>query len=653
MSVEKEEQIDSASDPANSFWWVLIRLVCILFVLFQIYTAGFGQYPNMIQRSIHAAFSLVLCFLMLPTFKSKHRGLRPSVINIFLALISTVLCIYIIFNYDRLMESLGVEAQPHEVVMGGVLILIVLEAARRATGWSLPIIATTSMGYSLLGGHIPGYWGHPGFSFQYVVEYLYLGAEGIWGILTGISATLVAAYIIFGAILLTTGGAASFMKIALLAGGRSYGGAAKVATVASGLFGMLSGSAIANVATTGNFTIPMMKRLGYKDHFAGGVEATASSGGQITPPIMGAGAFIMSELIGEPYLKIALSATLPALLFYTCVWVSIDLEARKANLKRVPPEEIPKAKDVFNWRTSGPVGLTIVVLLASLFMGHTPSKAAFLAIVTNVFLFLFINTMSKAAFLERCRVLWTGIEKAGRGMVTVVSLLICAQITIAMISLSGVGIKLSEMIIGASSGNVFLALILAASVCLILGMGIPTTAAYVLAASVVGPALQMMGIVPLSAHMFIFYCALLSGLTPPVCTAVFAAATIANARWDKVAGVAIRLAAMKYIIPFFFIYRPSILLMGHWGNIIETIIVSWMSATLLAVGTVGFYRTPINPIVRIFLLGAALVLIVPGFVFDLIGVVFMGGLVIWQRAQLSRSGSILSAKNHKNQGNPD
>ncbi len=573
---------------------------------------------------------------MLPARKGKPTGERPSVINIALAAASAVLCIYIVINYDRLMESLGVEAKPYEVVMGGVFILIVLEAARRATGWFLPVIAAASTGYALLGGYIPGYWGHPGFSVQYVVEYLYLCAEGIWGILTGISATLVAAYVIFGSILLTTGGAASFMQIALLVGGRSYGGAAKVATVASGLFGMLSGSAIANVATTGNFTIPMMKRLGYTDHFAGGVEATASSGGQITPPIMGAGAFIMSELIGQPYLKIAFSAVLPALLFYTCVWVSIDLEARKADLKRVPPEEIPKARDVFNWRTSGPVSLTIIVLLTSLFMGHTPTKAAFLAIVVNVFLFMIVNTPTKAAFIERCRVLWAGVEQAGRGMVTVVSLLVCAQITIAMISLSGVGIKLSEMIIGASSGNLFLALVLAASVSLILGMGIPTTAAYVLAASVVGPALQMMDVAPLCAHMFIFYCALLSGLTPPVCTAVFAAATIADTRWGKVAAVAIRLAVMKYIIPFFFIYRPSILLMGRWFNVLETAVVSWMSATLLAVGTVGFYRSPIHPFVRVVLLGAALTLIIPGLKYDLIGVLFMGGLIIWQQTQKKR-----------------
>jgi TRAP transporter 4TM/12TM fusion protein len=636
MGTEHEGQADSASKQTNSFWHWTISLVCILFVLFQIYTAGFGQYPNMIQRSIHAAFSLVLCFLILPAFKGKPVRSLARGLNTFMALISVVLCLYIVFNYDRLMESLGIEAQPYEVVMGAMVILLILEAARRATGWFLPLIALFSMGYSLLGAYIPGYWGHPGFSFQYVIEYLYLGAEGVWGILTGISATLVAAYIIFGAILLTTGGAASFMKIALLAGGRSYGGAAKVATVASGLFGMLSGSAIANVATTGNFTIPMMKRLGYKEHFAGGVEATASSGGQITPPIMGAGAFIMSELISQPYLKIALAATLPAILFYTCVWVSIDLEARKVDLKRVPHEEIPPPRAVFNWPTSGPLFLTIIVLLTSLFMGHTPTKAAFLAIVTNVFLFLFVNTLNKQAFLDRCKVLLAGVEQAGRGMVTVVSLLVCAQITIAMISLSGMGIKLSELIIGASSGNVLLALILAASVSLILGMGIPTTAAYVLAASVVGPALQMMGVAPLLAHMFIFYCALLSGLTPPVCTAVFAAATIANTKWSKVAVVAIRLAAMKYIIPFFFIYRPSILLVGRWYNIVETVIVSWMSATLLAVGTVGFYRNPIHPVIRVVLLAAALTLIAPSLVSDLIGVVFMSGLVIWQRLKTKR-----------------
>ena len=633
MAEGKAAEESSVEMEKRSVWRWIIGLLCIGFTLFQIYTAGFGQFPNLIQRSIHAGFALALCFLTLPALKGRPDRGGPGPVNVVLAVLSAALCLYIVVSYNRLMEGIGLEARTYELYLGGATILLVLEAARRATGNILPAIASAGIVYALLGQSIPGNWGHAGFGLSYVIEYLYLSPEGVWGVLTGISATLVAAYIIFGSILLITGGAESFMKMALLVGGRSYGGAAKVATVASGLFGMLSGSAIANVATTGNFTIPMMKRLGYSSKFAGGVEATASSGGQITPPIMGAGAFIMSELISEPYLKIALAATLPAFLFYTCVWVSIDLEARKVKLMRVPPEEIPRAKQVFNWTTSGPIFITILVLLASLLVGHTPTKAAFFAIVVNVLIFLVNRPFTWEALRDRSRVLLAGVEQAGRGMVTVVTLLVCAQITISMISLTGLGIKLSELIIGASGGNLLLALILAAVVSLVLGMGIPTTAAYVLAASVVGPALQMLEVNPLSTHMFIFYCAILSGLTPPVCTACFAAATIAETHWLKVALVSIRLAIMKYIIPFFFIFRPSILMMGSWYRIVETIVVTYISAHLLAVGTVGFYRRRISWPVRVLLLGSALILILPGLATDLIGIVFMVGLIVWQRVK--------------------
>jgi len=635
MNTENDIVIDS--DRIESFWNGVVSIICILFTVFQIYTAGFGQFPSMIQRSVHSAFSLILCFLILPTFKGKSSKGRPSIPNIILAIVSACLCLYIVFNYDRLMETIGVEARSYEVVMGGVLVLLVLEAARRATGIILPILASATIAYALLGGYIQGDWGHPGFSFQYVMEYLYLGPEGLWGVLTGISATLVAAFIIFGAILLTTGGADSFMKIALLLGGRSYGGAAKVATVASGLFGMLSGAAIANVATTGNFTIPMMKRLGYRKEFAGAVEATASSGGQITPPIMGAGAFIMSELISEPYLKIALSATVPAFLFYSCVWLSIDLEARKIKLKRVPREEIPTVRSVLNFHSSGALFLTIGVVLVSMLMGHTPTKAAFFGIMTNLALYVFAGFTCKEDIFDRFKVLLAGVELAGKGMVTVVTLLICAQIVISMISLTGLGIKLSELIIGASANNLFLALILSAVVCIVMGMGIPTTAAYVLAASVVGPALHMMGIDLLPAHMFIFYCAILSGLTPPVCTAVFAAATIAKANWLKVAGISIRLAIMKYVVPFFFIYRPSILFTGHWYNITQTIIVTWMSAYLFAIGSVGYYRSPINVVLRVVIILVALMLIIPSSETDLIGIFFFAGLLFFYRIKSRRA----------------
>ncbi len=627
---------ERSTEPARAplaavLWRWIIGGVSVVFVLFQIYTAGFGQYPNLIQRSIHAGFGLVLSFLILPGFRRSGRRRNPGFWDVTLSVIAGGLCFYIPPNYDRLMESIGLEAAQYELVMGAALILLVMESARRATGPMLPLIALTGIAYALLGGMIPGSWGHPGFSFQYVIEFLYLGPEGLWGTLTGISATLVAVFIIFGAILLTTGGAESFMKMALVVGGRSHGGAAKVATVASALFGMLSGSAIANVATTGNFTIPMMKRLGYRSSFAGAVEATASSGGQITPPIMGAGAFIMSELISRPYLEIALAACLPALAFYACVWLSIDLEARKENLQRVPPEDIPPLREVLNWKTSGAVGITIAVLLASLFMGHTPTKAAFLAIMINVIIFTFFQPLRRGDLVKRLKELLMGVERAGRGMVTVVSLLVCAQITIAMISLTGFGIKLSDALIGVSGDHIWLALILAAAVSLILGMGIPTTAAYVLAASVVGPALQAMGVNPLSAHMFMFYCALLSALTPPVCTAIFTAASIANAPWLRVAGTSIRLAIMKFIIPFFFIYRPSILLMGKWPAVAETIVMTWLSALMFAVGSVGYYRRPISWAPRILILAVGGLLIIPGVYADFIGLAAFTALVAWQR----------------------
>ena len=631
MNLSDNSSVQRIRPFSDRLWVWFIGILSVAFVIFQIYTAGFGQYPNLIQRSIHTAFGLMLSFLVLPGFRKSDRAGRPRIWDVTMMLMAAALCFYIAGNYDRLMESIGLEAKKYEVVMGATLILLVMESARRATGPILPLIALTGIGYALFGGFIPGSWGHAGFSLQYVIEFLYLGPEGLWGTLTGISATLVAAFIIFGAILLTTGGAESFMKMALVVGGRSHGGAAKVATVASALFGMLSGSAIANVATTGNFTIPMMKRLGYRSTFAGAVEATASSGGQITPPIMGAGAFIMSELISIPYLQIALAACLPAFVFYACVWLSIDLEARKVNLKRVPPEEIPPLRSVLNWQTSGAVGITIAVLLISLFMGHTPTKAAFLAIMVNVILFTFFQRLTKKDLAGRLRSLLIGVERAGRGMVTVVSLLVCAQITIAMISLTGFGIKLSDALISASGEHVWLALILAAMVSIILGMGIPTTAAYVLAASVVGPALQAMGVHPLSAHMFMFYCALLSALTPPVCTAIFTAASIANASWLKMAGTSMRLAIMKFIIPFFFIYRPSILLLGKPYVILETLIITWLSALMFAVGSVGYYRSNISVIPRIFILLVGAVLIIPGLFSDLIGLSAFVILLFWQK----------------------
>ncbi len=631
---EKKEKPEEKAHRGFFSW--IVWAILVGFSSFQLYTAGYERLPDMIQRSVHVCFGLVLTFLLVPTFKRRGPKGRPSLVSIIFAALSLLGCAYIVIEYPRLIEGIGIAGTPFELVLGGVLTLLVLETGRRNTGPFLPLLALATIAYGLWGQYLPGKWAHPGFSYAFIIEYLYLGPEGIWGIVTGISATLVAAFVIFGAVILSTGAGDSFMQYSMLFAGRSYGGAAKVATVSSGMFGMISGSAIANVATTGHFTIPMMKKLGYRPAFAGAVEAVASSGGQITPPIMGAGAFIMAELINLPYLRIALAAALPAFLFYLSIWFAIDFEARKQNIQPLPKEMIPPWRKVLTVKNTGPLLLTLGVLLYFLFRGYTPTKAAFYSLAINFILFMVLNDLRWHAIIKRLRAMLHSLEEAGRSMLTVASLIACAQVVISMISLTGLGIKLSEFIIGASAGSLFLALILAGGVALILGMGIPTTAAYLLAASVVGPALSMLGLDPLPAHMFIFYFAIISALTPPVCTAAYTAAGIAGANWLTIAMIAIRMAIMIYVVPFFFIYRPSILFIGSKAHIIETVVVCSLCAVLFSAGTVGYFRRPLNNIFRVLLVIVGLILIIPGVWSDLLGVLTVAAVYLWHKVLSQR-----------------
>jgi TRAP transporter 4TM/12TM fusion protein len=361
----------------------------------------------------------------------------------------------------------------------------------------------------------------------YILETIYLSTSGIWGIVTGVSATVVAGFLIFGSILYYTGGGEIFVDLAKGVAGRSYGGPAKVSCISSALFGTISGSAVANVVVDGVFNIPLMKRLGYRPEFAAAVEATASTGGQIMPPVMGAGAFIMAELIGISYLTIALAAVIPALLYYLGVTASVHFEAKKSNLERIPKDLIPAMRKVLP--RSAPLFIPIAVLIYFLVQGYDPTTAVFWSILWE----------SPAAryhsppLLEKGKNMLAALGAAGKSIVLVAALCACAQIVIGMFNLSGLGIKVSEMIIGLSAGSKFLALFFTMIVCLILGMGVPTTAAYVLAASVAGPALVKLGVVSLAAHLFVFYFAIISAITPPVCAAVYAAAAIARSNWWK------------------------------------------------------------------------------------------------------------------------
>jgi TRAP transporter 4TM/12TM fusion protein len=581
-----------------------IIAAALIFALigFHIYTAGFGQFPPLVQRSIHLGIALSLCYLFFTgTVGHSENAARPIRVALHTCIAVFVLfsSFYIGYHDERLTTGFLTEISSFEKFLGIGLTMAIIEAARRTTGLALPILAAMTIGYTIFGDAIPGKWGHPGFSNEYLFEHLYLSGEGIWGMVTGLSATLIAAFIILGAFLLSTGAADGFMDLSVAIAGRSMGGAAKVATFSSALFGTLNGAAVANVATTGNFTIPAMKRLGYRPEFAAAVEACASSGGQITPPIMGAGAFVMAELLGVPYLEVVYAAIIPAFLFYTCIWFSIDIEARRSSLKMFDISEVPSLREVLTWNKTGAIGVTAVVIMASLFTGKTPTLAAFYGICAIIGLFLLQGKFDRVAWKNKFEKLMEGARLSAKGIITVLPLLICAQISLSLIGLTGVGVKLSEQIISVGVGyGMFPGLVLTLIVALVLGMGMPTTAAYLLAAAVTVPALSELGINPLAAHFFVFYGALLSALTPPVCTAVFTAAVIAQVHWFPVAITAIRLAAMKYALPFFFIYRPEILMTGSPIQIFWVLVVGVAAAIVFAFGFGGYIRRPIPILAR-------------------------------------------------------
>ncbi len=645
MKREKTEdrEISATARQYGGVWRILIGLIAVGYVLFHLYTGYAGPFPNLQQRAVHVGFALILTFLILPPFVRKQGGRRESIfLAVDLAAVAMTIwcCVYIIVKYDWIMDH-PAESTSFQLILGTVAILLTLEASRRSIGLLFPILTFLFLLYAYLGPYIPdiplignalAYWGHRGFSIPYILQIMFLSDQGLWGFVTGISATIVAMFIIFGAFILFTGGGETFIDLAVWSTGRFYGGAAKVAVVASGFFGMISGSAVANVATTGTFTIPMMKRLKYGSEFAGAVEATASSGGQITPPIMGAGAFIMAEILEVSYLKVALCAAIPAYLYYLGCFSAIHFESVKRNLGRVSPADIKPLRVIMKPSRSVPLFVPIFILLGFLLQGYTPETSAFWAIMAAVTLFLF-STFHAAEVKMRWIRLLKGMEDAGRSMIKVVPLLVCANIIISLINITGIGVKLSEFILAVAGQNEFLALILAALVTMILGMGVPTTAAYLLAAAVIAPSLKMMGFEAIAVHMFIFYYAILSAITPPVCAAVYVGAGIAQANWVKTAWIAMRLALVQYMIPFIFIYNTSLLLLGPTETIILSFITATIGVSMIGCATMGYLAGPLNLFMRLAILIGSTMCITPGLRSDLAGLGILALVYAYQRIQ--------------------
>lgn len=520
-------------------------------VVFHIGLIGYGLAPNLVARPIHLA--LALPFALILTARSAAGRISGGLI----AAAGVAACAWVAWNADALGDQYGYLESDFQLGVAVVLLLVTLEAARRSIGWPLPAVALLALGHALLGHHIPGEFGHAGAPVESVLGALTIAETGLWGQLTGVSVGVVAVFVIFGAILNAGEAGQGFMNLAAAAAGRLKGGAAKVSILSSALFGSISGSASANVASTGAVTLPAMIRLGYPKRIAGAVEAVASSGGQITPPLMGAGAFVMVELTGVAYADIVVAAALPAFLYFFAVWMGVNAYAARYALPGLSAAETPRRRQVLI--TSGFFILPFGVLLGGMFgAGVTPPFAAAAAALLAALL-LAVDAELTIDFKRMGRRAAAACLAAGRQVAMIASIILCASIVVGVLALTGLGVKLTSLILESGGGGLWAALLLTALACLILGMEVPTTAAYVICVSVAGPALTALGMDVLLAHLFVFWFALLSTITPPVCGAVFIAAGMVGENWLRVAGVAMALGLGLYVIPLGMAADPTLI----------------------------------------------------------------------------------------------
>ena len=530
--------------------WIGLGALSVVFHLWLIFS---GLVPNLVSRPLHMALVIPWVFLFKPSV-----GLR-RICDWGFALVGVAACLWIVANHNLLLDQYGYLANQFQTVIAVVLLVTVLEMARRSIGWPLPLLAFAALLYGLFGDYVPGEFGHPGTPLASFLGTMTIAEGGIWGTLTGVSVSIVAIFVIFGAMLNAGEAGAGVMNVAASAAWRLRGGAAKVSVLSSALFGSISGSASANVASTGIVTLPTMVSLGYPKRIAAAVEAVASSGGQIMPPLMGAGAFVMVELTGIPYADIIVAAALPALLYFFAVWIGVDIYALRFGLRPLNRDARPALRTVLI--TASFFLIPFSVLLIVMYIGFTPQYAAAVAILAATLL-LFINGSMAVSLRSGMTRICDAAIMAGGQIAMIASIILCASIIIGVLGITGLGIKVTSLILSFSGGMIWPALLLTALACLFLGMEVPTTAAYVICVSVAGPALIDLGMAPLTVHLFVFWYALLSTITPPVCGGVFIAAGMVGENWLRVALTSMSLGIGLYLIPLGMVVHPELLTIG-------------------------------------------------------------------------------------------
>jgi TRAP transporter 4TM/12TM fusion protein len=619
------KKYDKESNTRNpkGFWGTAISAICILFAIFQLYTAIFGVLDAHLQRTIHLAFGLCLIFLLYPARKSWSRE-KMNPLDVVFAILSVGATMYLVVEYQELVLRAGMNTQ-EDIIVGLIGTILVLEAARRTVGWPMIIVALVFIGYAFLGPYMPGIMAHRGVGFDELVSHLYFTTEGIFGVPMGVSSTFIYLFILFGAYLEATGLGRFFIDLANALAGWAVGGPAKVAVLSSGLMGTVSGSSVANVAGTGSFTIPMMKKLGYRPSFAGAVEAAASTGGQLMPPVMGAAAFLMAEFVGTPYINIVKAAIIPAILYYTGIWLGVHYEAKKYGLKGTPREELPKFGPLL--KEKGHLAVPLVVIVYLLVAGYTPMRAALYAIGLTI-VCACLRKSTRITFKDFVN----GLINGSKGVLGVLIACATAGIIIGVVTKTGVGLKLATALLDLAGGKLIPAMFFTMITSLILGMGVPTTANYVITSTIAAPALVQMDVPVLAAHMFAFYFGIVADVTPPVALAAYAGSGIAGANPMKTGVNAAKLAIAAFIVPYIFVLAPELLMINAT---FMTVMISMITAICgmwgLSLAMIGFCQHVLTIPQRIVFFLGGLCLIVPGTYTDLAGVAILLVAFLWQK----------------------
>ncbi|RLA96409.1 MAG: TRAP transporter permease, partial [Deltaproteobacteria bacterium] len=576
------------------------------------WTTAFGIPISYLHRPLYLTFALSLGFLIYDSKGKRHQG-RPSRADMLLGLAALVCFGTVASLYEMTSQRLSMvdPLTPWQLLVGGLSVLLVLEITRRTVGWVLSAVVVLALLYAFFGPFMPHALAHRGFSIRDMIDYLNFGLDGIYSIPTGVASTYIVVFIIFGTFLEMSGAGDVLMDLGRALAGRFRGGPAKIGVLASAFFGSISGSAAANVYATGTFTIPLMKRLGYRPAFAGAVEAASSTGGQLMPPVMGAAAFLMADILGIPYLKVCKAALLPAILYFLSILLMVDFEAARTGLKGIEAADQPSLKEVLKRSF---LLLPIVVLLAVMLMGYTAFRAALIATASSVLVSMF----SPKHRMGPRRIL-NALVVSGQRNVLIASACAAAGIIIGVVTLTGIGLNISSIILSASGGITLVALGLIMVASIIMGMGTPTTVAYIIVATLGVPSLRQLGFDALSSHFFVFYFGVLSMVTPPVAVAAYAAAEIAKEDMIKIGFTAVKLCFVAFLIPYVFIYEPALLMRGSWGRILVEFSSAVIGVVALAASFQGWLFGALGVLLRLGLFLSAALLILPGLSTNLIG----------------------------------